>query len=183
VRKLPKAQPWAKKRPPSSPWRPTPKDIFKHIDVIRRAVARAGIRPGDVDDTAADAIARAWEGLERFRGRPEDPERSFCSWLNAIAWRTAHDRRLREEQQSAVALRLRDLLDNVDVTAPGVHEQIAARLTLRKAIGKLTPTLRATAILLAVHEGLGDAAGASGIPVGTAATRARAIRKKLRRLR
>jgi DNA-directed RNA polymerase specialized sigma24 family protein len=78
---------------------------------------------------------------------------------------------------------LLDLLKNTDVTTPGVHEQIAARLTLRKAIDKLSPTLRATAILLAVHEGLGDAAGASGIPIGTAATRARAIRRKLRRLR
>jgi DNA-directed RNA polymerase specialized sigma24 family protein len=175
VSKVLKALPWAKKRalPPS--WKPSPQDLFRHIDVIRRAVQRAGIRPGDVDDTAADIIGIAWRQLPTFKGYTTDPKGSFRAWLAAISWRIARDRRVREKHELAVAFAH---FDQDGLLYPSPHEQVMARFDLRR-LGCLTLRYRQIAVFLAIYGSLTDAAHAAGIPIGTASTRARALRRRL----
>jgi RNA polymerase sigma-70 factor, ECF subfamily len=62
------------------------------VDRHRRAMHRAALAalgcPGEADDVTQEAFIRAWHALPRFRG-----ESSVRTWLLAIAWRGAIDRR------------------------------------------------------------------------------------------
>jgi len=177
VPNVPKAQPWAKRRAPSPSWKPTPEDIFRNLPTIRRAVRRAGTRPGDVDDVAADVIGQAWQALPRFKGYPHDMEGSFRGWLSVLAWRLARDRRLREKMEFAVDM---ESAQDAALLFPSPHERVAARFALRR-VGCLFPKYRQLAILLALTGSLTDAAEIAGIPIGTASTRARKLRRALRK--
>lgn len=175
--KVPKALPWAKKHalPPS--WTPTPQDIFRHLDVIRGAIRRAGIRPGDVDDTAADVIGVAWRQLRTFKGTTRDPQGSFPRWLNAIAWRIARDRRIREKREQATDFQEHD---DEPLFYPSPHDRVVARCGLR-LVGCLSPRYREVAVQLALTGSITDTAEIIRIPLGTAATRTRALRRRLRK--
>lgn len=175
--KVPKAQPWAKKRTLSPSWQPTPHDIFRNLDVVRAAVWRAGVRTGDVEDVVADVIDLAWRRLRRFKGHHRDPVGSFRGWLNTIAWRTARDRRLQEKR--LVALSFQEHSEE-QLLYPSPHARAEARFDLRR-VGCLSPRYRAVAVVLAMGGDLKDASEALNIPLGTAATRVRALRRQLRR--
>ena len=62
------------------------------VDRHRRAVFRAALAavrsPAEADEVAQDAFITAFQKLDGFRG-----EASFKTWLLAIAWRKAIDRR------------------------------------------------------------------------------------------
>lgn len=175
--KIPKAQPWAKRRAPSPSWTPTAKDLFKNIDVIHRAAKRAGIRPGDIDDVTADILGIAWRRLRTFKGNPSDPVGSFRGWLNAIAWRTARDRRIREQYEQAVAFQN---YDQEGLLYPSPHARVVARFDLRR-VGCLAPHYRRIAVSLAITGSITDTAEIVRIPFGTCATRTRALRRCLRK--
>ena len=126
---VPKAQPWAKRRAPSPSWKPTPEDIFRNLPTIRRAIGRAGIRPGDVDDVAADVIGDVWRAIHSFTGIGPTPERAFQAWLSVIAFRVAHARRLREKEEGTAEL---VNLQGKAYLAPSPHDRVAARFALRR---------------------------------------------------
>ena len=177
VAKLHRAQPWAKRTAPSPSWKPTPKDIFRNLRVICAAIRRAGIRDDDVDDTAADVIGAAWLRLPSFRGLPPDPRATFRGWLNSIAWRIARDRRIREKREHAEDIQEHD---DEPLLYPSPHAQVVARFDLRR-VGCLSPRYREVAVQLAITGSITDAAAIIRIPLGTCATRTRALRRRLRK--
>ena len=62
--------------------------VERHRRAVFRAALAAVRSPTEADDVAQDAFVTAFEKLPGFRG-----EASFKTWLLAIAWRKAIDRR------------------------------------------------------------------------------------------
>lgn len=62
--------------------------VERHRRAVFRAALAAVRSPADADEVAQDAFVTAFQKLQGFRG-----EASFKTWLLAIAWRKAIDRR------------------------------------------------------------------------------------------
>ena len=138
--------------------------------VFRAALAALGDRE-DAEDAAQDALVVAWRKLGGFRG-----ESSFRTWLLAIAWRKALDRRrlrrLQWRRQGPAGADSDDRgLERVasrgaDPERRAVAVDLAART--REEIRRLTPKLRDTLLLAASQQySYGEIAAMLGVPVGT----------------
>jgi RNA polymerase sigma-70 factor (ECF subfamily) len=135
--------------------------------VFRAAYAALGSRE-EAEDAAQDAFLAAYRKLHMFRG-----EASFKTWLLAIAWRHALDRR------SRVTRRLRlffspDSTGWPDPAQPGPsQEQAIARDELRARVRDVVKTLPAKyrdALLMATsgEHTFEEIAEILGVPSGTA---------------
>ena len=62
--------------------------VHRHHGAVFRAAHAALVSSADADDAAQEAWIAAWKALGEFRGHS-----SFRTWLLAIAWRKALDRR------------------------------------------------------------------------------------------
>jgi len=160
------------------------------VDLHRSAVYRAALAalrsPADAEDVAQEAFVTAYRKLDGFRG-----EASFKTWLLAIAWRKALDRR------SSLGRRLRLMvtasedergtgpIDRLAHSGPSQEDALLSAELMRNArrlIGTLPAKLR-DALLLA---GSGDytyeeAAAMTGAPVGTVKWRVSEARRILKR--
>jgi RNA polymerase sigma factor (sigma-70 family) len=167
-------------RPAKGEGPPSASELLSLLPTMRRAVQRAGIRDDDdlVEELADAALYEMWRVRHAFRGWPGKRAESLRAYAAVIAGRVArkHRRRALYEQRAVECLPFAIFDD-------GHEEQVAARLTLKKMLARLGPRLRVMAIALAFHESLSDAAEDLGIPVGTACTRVRKIRRKLRRMK
>ena len=148
--------------------------------VFRAAYAALGSRE-EAEDASQDAFLAAYRKLHLFRG-----EASFRTWLLAIAWRHALDRR------GGVARRLRLFFSPDDNQWPPVEhaapsqEQALVDRELREQVRAVMTTLPAKyrdALLLATSgdhsfEEIGEILG---IPTGTAKWRAAEARRQLKR--
>lgn len=162
------------------------------VDRHRRAVYRAAYAAlgsaGDADDAAQDAFVAAFRNLHAFRG-----DASFRTWILAIAWRKALDRRrsLTRWLRLAVTGDGRDedgpggrRIDAVASPGPSQEEGLAAgelQRMLERLIAALPAKLR-DALLLAAS---GDytyeqVAHVLGAPVGTVKWRVSEARRLLR---
>jgi len=156
-----------------------------HVTVYRTAFA-ALLRAEDAEDAAQDAWVAAWQRLEGFRG-----DASFKTWLTAVSWRKALDRRrtvigwLRR-----LATPPRDdegefdtgLLPDAGARGPERellgHEE---RTRVRRALKGL-PKAQRDCLMLAAGGDLTyeEIAVVLGIPVGTVKWRVSEARKRLR---
>lgn len=127
------------------------------VERNRRAVFRAALAalgsPAEADDVAQEAFVTAYRKLDGFRG-----EAAFRTWLLAITWRKAIDRRT----TMARWLRLTvssvdfgegssDIMDRAPANTRSQEDELAAaelRQILRRLIGTLPRKLR-DALLLA----------------------------------
>jgi RNA polymerase sigma-70 factor, ECF subfamily len=161
------------------------------VDRNRRAVFRAALAAlgsaAEADDVAQDAFVTAFEKLGSFRG-----EAAFRTWLLAIAWRKALDRRksLGRWMKRMTAPRVTDTDEEwniVDRVAAADRSQEEALMTsdlqrqLRELIATLPRKLR-DPLLLA---GSGDysyeqIAGMLAIPLGTLKWRVSEARRVLK---
>jgi RNA polymerase sigma-70 factor, ECF subfamily len=148
--------------------------------VFRAAYAALGSRV-EAEDAAQDAFLAAYRKLHMFRG-----DSSFKTWLLAIAWRHALDRR------GAVTRRLRlffspDSTGWLDAPHPGPsQEQSLAREELRGRVRDAMKTLPAKyrdALLLATsgEHTFEEMAEILGVPTGTAKWRAAEAKRLLKR--
>jgi RNA polymerase sigma-70 factor (ECF subfamily) len=149
--------------------------------------AMAALRStADAEDIAQEAFVAAFEKLPAFRG-----DASFKTWLLAITWRRALDRR------KSLSERLRRFTTSdgqapVDHPAPGrSHEDLLVdadrRAQVRRLLRKLPAKFRDVLLLVAAGDHtLEEIAEMLGVPVGTAKWRAaegrRLLKAKLIRL-
>jgi RNA polymerase sigma-70 factor (ECF subfamily) len=146
---------------------------------MRRAASRAGIHdPDEIDDVASEALLRAWRARRNFTGFPGSRMASLKGWVRVIARNTARERRHRAAVEEQAIKAHHDWHEPYD---PGPEPPAEARSTLLRALLILPQPLRLAAIMVAFHGSLTEAAEDMGVPLGTASTRIRAARAKLRK--
>jgi len=148
--------------------------------VVRTALAALGTRE-DAEDAAQEAFVTAWRKLEGFRG-----DSTFKTWLLAITWRKALDRRrtrrLWWSRQGASWDEPAPLEDFAGAEPSPEHLTMARDLAdrARLEIRRLSPKLR-DALLLAVtgEHRYDEIAALLSIPTGTVKWRVAEARKQL----
>jgi RNA polymerase sigma-70 factor (ECF subfamily) len=155
--------------------------VERHQKAVFRAAYAALGSKEEAEDATQDAFLAAYRKLHKFRG-----EASFKTWLLAIAWRHALDRR------GGVVRRLRlffspdeNAWPQIEHAAPS-QEQALVRRELREQVRAVVKTLPAKyrdALLLATSgEHSFDQIGEIlGVPTGTAKWRVVEARRQLKR--
>ena len=160
------------------------------VERNRRAVFRAALAavgsPAEADDVAQEAFVTAYRKLGGFRG-----EAAFRTWLLAITWRKAIDRRNSMTRWLRLTVSAPDLgddgpnfMENAPSRTRSQEDALAAgelQRTLRRLIATLPKKLR-DALLLAgsgeySYEQIGQMIGA---PVGTVKWRVSEARRLLK---
>jgi RNA polymerase sigma-70 factor, ECF subfamily len=158
------------------------------VDRNRRAVFRAAVAAlgstADAEDVTQDAFVTAYQKLESFRG-----DAAFRTWLLAITWRKAIDRRksiVRWMHRTVIARGAGepDIFDAVLEQDPSQEDRVLGREFqghLRALIGSLPKKLRDTLLLAGSGEYSYDQIGAMlKIPVGTVKWRVSEARRVLK---
>jgi len=163
--------------------------VDRHRVAVYRA-AMAVLRSRDeAEDAAQDAFVAAYRHLSRFRG-----DSTFRTWLLAIAWRMAINRRRsttsfwrRFVDWSASGNGNETMIEmaSTDRTPDRLADDRELRRHIRGAIAALTPTLRDTLLLSQSGEyTYQEISAIVGAPVGTIKWRVsearRLVRKQLR---
>jgi RNA polymerase sigma-70 factor (ECF subfamily) len=156
-----------------------------HVTVYRTAFA-ALLRTEDAEDAAQEAWVAAWQRLDGYRG-----DSSFKTWVTAIAWRKALDRRrvvvswLRRlafaphDDEGAF-----DAGQLPDTAAQGPERRLLGReerAHVRRALQGL-PKAQRDCLMLAAGGALtyDEIAVVLGVPVGTVKWRVSEARQRLR---
>ncbi|MCA8964532.1 MAG: sigma-70 family RNA polymerase sigma factor [Planctomycetes bacterium] len=133
----------------------------------------------DATEVLQDAFLKCWRHWQRGE-RPDDP----VAWIFVVVWNTARDaRRARERRPVHQTLdEERTVLTTTQPSPPQALLQREAVSAAQAAVAGLGEAEQQV-FLLRVSAGLSfeAAAGALGIPVGTAKTRMRSALQKLRR--
>jgi len=161
------------------------------VDRNRRAVFRAALAAvgsaAEADDVAQDAFVTAFQKLGSFRG-----DATFRTWLLAITWRKAIDRRksLGRWVQRLATPRVSefgeewDVMDRVPSANRSQEESLmtaALQRDLRKLIASLPRRLRDPLLLASSDEYTYEQiASMLGIPLGTVKWRVSEARKVLK---
>jgi RNA polymerase sigma-70 factor (ECF subfamily) len=164
--------------------------VNRHRTAVYRAAFAALGSPADADDAAQDAFVSAYRRLDRFRG-----DASFKTWLLAIAWRQAINRRRSRSRwwrrfSRSTGEESKPEGDNPEwATSDPTPEQAATISELRRDIKAevlaLSATLRDALLLAQAGEySYQEIAAMLGTPVGTIKWRVsearRVIRNRLR---
>jgi RNA polymerase sigma-70 factor (ECF subfamily) len=156
--------------------------IAQHQKSIYRAVYRLLRDPDEAQEITQEAIVRAWENLDRFRG-----DAPFAGWLSKIATYLALNR-IREkkkfvrpedpEQHEAV---LGQAESKVESPLSSLLDR-ETREALEQAISELPDDFRAP-LMLRLHEEYSyeQIAEALGVPIGTVMSRLYRARERLTR--
>jgi len=160
--------------------------VTRYQSSVYRTALAALRSPEEAEDVAQEAFVAAYQKLDAFRG-----EATFKTWLLAITWRRALDRRKRvsERVRRFVAV---DGQIVTDPPSPGRSHEDALidadrREKVRRLVRALPARFRDVLLLMATGDHtFEDAARVLGIPVGTAKWRAtegrRLLKQKLTRL-
>jgi RNA polymerase sigma-70 factor, ECF subfamily len=162
----------------------------KLVERNRRAVFRAALAAvgsaSEADDVTQEAFVTAYRKLSGFRG-----EASFRTWLLAITWRKAIDRRNSMTRWLRLTISQRDsdegtpdIMDNAPSQDRSPEEDFAAaelQRTLRRLIGTLPKKLRDALLLAGSGEYSYEQIGQMlGTPVGTVKWRVSEARRLLK---
>jgi RNA polymerase sigma-70 factor (ECF subfamily) len=133
-----------------------PADVHR----MRAVLYLNGLRGADLDDAAQDVQLRLLE-------QPAESIGNVGAWACAVAARLAIDRHRRAKTREAVATRLR-------LHRPTVHHDpdVALAESVRAALGRLEPELRATVVLRYYADlSIADIARLLNLPDGTVKSR------------
>jgi len=151
--------------------------VSLHYRSVFRTAMAALQRREDAEDVTQDAFVLAWRKVSGFRG-----DSSFKTWLLAIVWRQALDKRrsrMRWWQRTSAGRTVNsgadgpgreeiDRLASLDADPERVTEARHRVKLVRALIEDLTPKLRDTLLLAASGEyGYDEIAAMLGVPVGT----------------
>lgn len=159
--------------------------VDRYRDAVFRAALAATGSPAEADDAAQEAFVAAYRRLDRFRG-----ESSFKTWLLAIVWNKALDRR-RAMRRAFLPLEMEDRRTtdppSLDAPADTALAAASAHRAARQLIAALPVKLRDPLLLAASGEhSYGEMAAMLAIPVGTLKWRIsearRIVRDRLQRL-
>jgi RNA polymerase sigma-70 factor (ECF subfamily) len=143
----------------------------RYADDVYRVVLRLTGSSADAYDVTHDVFLGPPEAMQRY-----DSNRPFPPWLRGVAVRTAQMRLRSSRRRLEVTL---PLVADLGVRAP--QEAVVDRVTLEKALSKLSPDLRSVVVLREI-EGLSyqDIADLLGIKKSAAAVRIHRARRRLR---
>ncbi|MFB3853810.1 MAG: RNA polymerase sigma factor [Vicinamibacterales bacterium] len=155
--------------------------VERYQSSVYRTALAALRSPQEAEDVAQEAFVAAYEKLAAFRG-----DATFKTWLLAITWRRALDRR------KSVSERLRRFVESdgrlfPEHPAPGRSQEESLieqdrRDRVRRLIRALPARFRDVLLLMATGDySFEEAARILGVPVGTAKWRATEGRRLLRR--
>ncbi len=161
--------------------------VDRHRQAVYRAALAALRSPEDAEEVAQEAFVTAYRRLDGFRG-----DASFKTWLLAITWRKALDRRAslgRWLRRRPLPQRGDDTpsepLDRLPAPSPSQeHALLSAELVrhMRRLIGTLPARLRDALLLAGTGEYTYDEMAAMlGAPAGTVKWRVSEARRVLKR--
>lgn len=144
---------------------------------VRTALAALG-RPEDAEDAAQDGFIMAWRKLDAFRGQS-----TFRTWLLAIVWRKALDRRRRRQRWWHWGS-TDDAMTNAIASGCPTPEHAAASRDLQAQIERgirlLSPKLKDALLLAATGEHTYDDIGRMlGVATGTVKWRVSEARRRV----
>lgn len=147
--------------------------VRRHQGVVRGLVRRLAGDPGRGDDIAQDAFIKAWDRIGDWRG-----EGSVKSWLCRIAYTEF----LMSARKAKTRARLEaDAGSELDVETQ--QPDSVAKVALDRALAQLAPDERACVVLCyAAGMSHGEAAAATGLPLGTVKSHVNRGRARLRAL-
>jgi RNA polymerase sigma-70 factor (ECF subfamily) len=160
------------------------------VERNRRAVFRAALAalgsPAEADDVAQEAFVMAYRKLNSFRG-----DAAFRTWLLAIAWRKALDRRKSLSRWLRLTVsshetegELTNWIEQMPETAHSQEETLAAaqlQHTIKMLIRTLPRKLKDALLLAGSGEYTYDQIGhILGVPVGTVKWRVSEARRLLK---
>lgn len=136
--------------------------VRRHAGAIGRYLYGSGAAPADVDDLVQEALFRAFQKLDGWRG-----EASLRSWLCAIAGNLLKDQYRRNRGRTVVSI-----AEDHAVASADPHGEAAARESeeqLRRGLAAL-PRLQRETFLLRAQQGAGyeEIARALGTTPGAA---------------
>jgi RNA polymerase sigma-70 factor (ECF subfamily) len=161
------------------------------VERNRRAVYRAAYAAlgsaEDAEDVAQETFVAVYQKLQGFRG-----ESAFRTWLLAIAWRKALDRRRSVARWVRLTVRHdradgeeRDLVEHMPDTRRSQEEDLSAddlQRTVKRLIGTLPRKLRDALLLSGSGDYSYEQIGSMlGIPVGTVKWRVSEARRLLKK--
>jgi RNA polymerase sigma-70 factor (ECF subfamily) len=151
--------------------------VLAHFDFIWRLLRRFGLDPSDADDAAQEVFivaARRLTSIEDGRQRPF----LYGTALRVLA-NVRRGARRRREAGDAALVELPAMLRPADE----LIDDERARARLDALLAALPPELRRTIVLAEIEElSTPEIAELEGIPLGTAASRLRRARERLREL-
>ncbi len=144
---------------------------LEYADDVYRVALRLTGSPADAYDVAHDVFLGLPEAIKRY-----DPERPFGAWLRGVTVRTAQMRLRKQRRRREISLTVFRA-----GAARDRAEAVVDRLTLEKALERLSPDLRAVVVLREI-EGLSykDIADLLGITKGATAVRLHRARARLK---
>ena len=152
--------------------------VGRHLAQVRRTVAQMVLDEAAADDVTQDVFLRAIRGLAGFDGRAR-----FSTWLLRIAMNTAVTHLQRASRTRTTQQEIG--WDDVPGAAAPPDEQLLTRERaddVQRAVGQLSPPLRAALVLTAL-QGVSpaEAAAIEGCSVSTMYWRIHEARKQLRK--
>ena len=155
--------------------------VARHQDAVYRTALAALGSPADAEDVAQESFFAAFRKLGKFREAS-----SFKTWLLAITWHRAIDRR-RSARQWLRRLVVGEADNWPEPAQPGgsVEERLADRelkAHVRRLVRRLPAKYRDVLLLAAAGDHTMDEIGAAlGVPAGTVKWRAMEARRQLKR--
>ena len=144
--------------------------VRRHDGSLRALATRLLRSPERVDDALQESYLKAFRRIDTFRRNA-----TVATWLYRITYNTCLDE-LRRRSSAAVP----DAECHRPMAEPGPAERAVARLEAAEVLGRLTPEVRATVVV--VHGYGYDYANASrilGVPEGTVASRLHRARRRV----
>lgn len=154
--------------------------VERHLPMIYNLAHKLARTPEDAADAAQEVFLRAFSALDAF-----DVERSFRSWLCAIAWNYVRDLGRRAKHRRARSLNEDEGgLEPFDRRSPSPLESASVeerRLRVREALEELEPQAKAILVLRDL-EGMSyeDIAASFGCSLGTVKSRLHRARMGLK---
>ena len=146
---------------------------------VFRAALAALRSPSDAEEATQEAFLTAYQQIHTFRGAS-----SFKTWVTAIAWRKALDRRDGLLARLRRFVSLDGVMNDVPAAAPDQEHLVIEAdraVRLRRLIDALPAKLRDPLLLSATGEHTGDDIGRLlGIPAGTVKSRLSLARARLK---
>jgi RNA polymerase sigma-70 factor (ECF subfamily) len=144
--------------------------LDRHLDRVRAICWRITGNHADAEDATQDALIAIVRGLPRFDGRSR-----FTTWAYRVATNACLDELRRRKRRPVVGLPEHESAERPALGSGGgssVAGQVADRIDVDAALGRLSPEFRAAVVLRDLCElDYAEVADVLGIPAGTVRSR------------
>jgi RNA polymerase sigma-70 factor, ECF subfamily len=160
------------------------KIVSRFLSLLRRTIARSGVRRCDLEDVLQEVLKAVHRGLPVFEpSATGDPERALRAWMQGICGRQAanhHRARVHRREELRETGEIEDFCGEGPTAEEQLlnHEQAAL---LEEALDATAPERRAALLAHVLDEvPMVEIARRQGVPVNTAWNRVRLARVEVR---